>query len=128
MNQQVDNLLYKNHQDILLDLDYGIECDKGWDKLLNSMLTEMKEVSKDNKLQFEISQIKEKYGKLRCYTVSYSPEINTIIEKYEALSARICEQCGNPGTIQELPGKWLKTLCEDCYGQRQNASDTQQDD
>lgn len=58
-------------------------------------------------------QIKEKFGTLRIYsTGDWNPTINGIIIMAEAMSTRICETCGKPGTSRSFRG-WLETTCEE---------------
>lgn len=40
-------------------------------------------------------------------------DIAAIVKKYENKSGKICEKCGNPGEIRDLP--WRQTLCDSCY-------------
>lgn len=59
---------------------------------------------------FTIEQIKEKYGELRFYAASDIPEVNTLINEYEELSATVCEDCGRAGSPHSKNG-YLLTLC-----------------
>lgn len=54
-------------------------------------------------------QVKEKFGTLRFYTNSVSPEIDAYINFAENMSAITCDVCGNKGKINE--GGWLKVRC-----------------
>ena len=64
------------------------------------------------------TQVKEKFGTLRFY---YSAnhlneraygEVSGAVEFAEAMSAHICEDCGNPGLTNS--NGWLSTRCESC--------------
>lgn len=63
---------------------------------------------------FEIMQIKEKYGALRCYCGPIDDEIVNITTKYEALSEYICISCGKPD-VPMTNDRWLLPQCFDCY-------------
>lgn len=65
---------------------------------------------------------KEKFGGLRCYNyleagdADLEKKIKKIIDKYSAIAAKTCEQCG--GTAQKRVRKndqWESTLCKQCY-------------
>lgn len=45
------------------------------------------------------SQVKEKFGTLRFYMTSQTPEMDKIIEKACRKSAKTCEECGKPGKV-----------------------------
>jgi hypothetical protein len=79
-----------------------IECDSGWNRLLEQFLSELTPEQRSS----DIHQIKEKFGTLRIYGTI---EITQIARKYEEQSATICEISGEPGTLHKKGG-WLKTL------------------
>jgi len=89
----------------------------GWHKAFGQMyLKELGAAIKEAGLEreFEIQQIKEKYGSLRVYTNCYTEEIQGIIDKYEYLSENICIKCGKPDVKQITKG-WIYPICFDCY-------------
>ena len=58
-------------------------------------------------------QVKEKFGTLRFYTGPATDEHRIIIDTYESLSSRVCEQCGSMDeTVRTWPLGWHQTLCE----------------
>lgn len=103
-----------------------ISCDKGWYKLLADTNRKMKMMWP----QYEIHQVKEKFGTLRFYWgISSEDEnwaamnedvrntvydiMNDIESAAENRSAYICESCGKYGKTRDR-GHWLKTLCAPC--------------
>jgi len=56
-------------------------------------------------------QVKEKFGTLRFYFGGGDAYIDGIISMAESMSARMCEECGAPGT--STSGGWIQTLCEE---------------
>lgn len=63
---------------------------------------------------YEIHQVKEKYGTLRYYcSVEGDPRVEQIIDHAEALSAVTCETCGQPGRLGSNAGWWM-TTCDAC--------------
>ena len=69
-------------------------------------------------VQVRVSQVKEKFGTLRFYIDNGSVEVYAAIAMAEAMSARTCERCGNPG--QPRRGGWVKTLCDACDSNKNN--------
>lgn len=97
---------------------FYFECNNGWNLLIDelcskiNLLIEKKYPElKNEEFPFIVLQIKEKYGTLRFYTGSANEEIFDLIDEYEKKSAFICELCGEPGTIKDIGGSWLKCVC-----------------
>lgn len=89
-----------------------ISCGPGWYPLLAETNRKMKYLLPN----YEIHQVKEKYGTLRFYwgaecESSILAEIMYDIEyAAENKSASICETCGKYGKIRY--GGWIRTLCD----------------
>lgn len=88
---------------------YGCECGDGWYGLIYSMCKELEAIG-----GFEPLQIKQKYGTLRVYGNCADERGYEIIDKYEELSATVCEECGENGSEREIGG-WLISMCKKCY-------------
>lgn len=90
---------------------------KGW----HGLLVELHEQIVELDPEYELAQVKEKFGGLRVY-LSSDPEcahygaIQDLIEVAEKKADQICEQCGTPGSLRE--GSWLLTLCDACQAAR----------
>lgn len=83
------------------------ECGDGWEGLLAPIIAEA------DKAGATLSQVKEKYGRLRVYFdpgTSNTDKLEDLIDQAEADSATVCEMCGKPGHLM-VSGTWLKTLC-----------------
>ena len=78
----------------------------GWIPLIQKLIEEAIEAGWDK----QICQVKEKFGGLRFYINDTPDEVNDVIRKYESLSYKTCEICGEKGEIRK--GGWWKTLCE----------------
>lgn len=66
--------------------------------------------------EFEVFQVKEKFGGLRFYVEGYNTEIVRLIGVAESKADETCEYCGAYG---ELRGEgWMKTLCDQCDSAR----------
>lgn len=81
---------------------------KGWMPLVLELHKKLENIYPE----YEISQIKEKFGTLRYYVGSMTKEGYALIDAAEAESAKTCEECGHPGKLRK--GGWLKTLCDGC--------------
>jgi hypothetical protein len=87
-----------------------VDVDLGWHPILEDLHNELIKITPD----YQIYQIKEKFGGLRFYAtpnMEDAPEdYYKLIEEAETLSYKICEECGEPGSIQEYKG-WYSTTC-----------------
>ena len=106
---------------------FGFECGPGWydlieelcDKisvLLDTKYPEFKtEIEEEDRYQgqFQVTQVKEKFGTLRFYVSTAPDEVFDLIDEAEKKSAITCEHCGNPGSMREHH-MWLSTLCDEC--------------
>jgi hypothetical protein len=70
----------------------------------------VEEFERESGHQFEVLQVKEKFGGLRFYVNHASDAIRQRIEVAEEESFHTCEICGRPGNQRE--GAWSKTLCD----------------
>jgi hypothetical protein len=94
----------------------GFAVGDGWYNILyrlstkiKSIVSSMQEEGVDPK-EYCAFQVKEKLGDLRFYMYNSTMEIDEAISEAEEESARTCETCGNPGTLN---GGW-RTLCDEC--------------
>ena len=88
-------------------------CDEGWLQLIADCIADLIAVGWDK----QITQIKEKFGGLRFYINSGSEEIHNIISKYETLSYKTCETCGEAGELRRDLG-WWRTLCDKHHNEK----------
>lgn len=89
---------------------------RGWWPIVSRMFKELKAAGWDG----EVSQIKEKMGKLRVYLTNYDEHrtFDAIIAKAEEDSGRLCHECSMPA--KEAPGDWFRMAeCDDCRSDRQ---------
>ena len=89
----------------------------GWNKAFGNMyLKELGDAVKKSGLEkdFQVFQMKEKYGGCICYCAPVNDEINQITSKYEHLSENICINCGKPDTYMINDG-WYSPWCYDCW-------------
>lgn len=91
---------------------------KGWKKAFGmKIVKEIDSVLGDFRNEYQISQIKEKFGSLRWYDNGAPSEIYDklckIIDKYEEISKHTCMICGKHGEI-DYKESWLSPLCNKC--------------
>ena len=89
----------------------------GWELAFGNMFLEelgaaIEEAGLKN--DFRILEEKEKYGGLRFYTSGTTDKIQSIIDKYERLSERICIVCGKPD-VPMINDGWLSPWCCSCW-------------
>ena len=115
--------------------DYKMDVGPGWHSLLNELHKELAVINPD----YQTVQVKEKFGQLRVYiggtpiqadimggstgvvnvrikdtaTKDNWRKLQDIVDKYEAMSASVCENCGQPGKL-DTSHYWRKTLCDSC--------------
>lgn len=94
---------------------------EGWQPIIRRTHTELLDLLGD----YELLQIKEKFGGLRYY-ISAPPGCNiqkidairSIVDAAEDESFTTCEVCGLPGEAGRDGGYWIKTLCENHRAER----------
>lgn len=105
--------------EVASDFDYEYtELDnmpEGWRKAYGEALCEelAAELRRIGKLdEYIVLQIKEKFGALRWYGNIRTPEIKTILQRYEDLTRFTCIKCGVPATRVTIA--WICPYCENC--------------
>ena len=93
---------------------FGFECGRGWFPLVYETLDKIQAIVDRDRLDLEITQVKEKYGELRVYTTCYINEVENIIDEATRKSVTICERCGKEGKRVQVKG-WLMTRCDECF-------------
>ncbi len=90
-----------------------ISCDAGWYPVIIELDRDLAALDPD----YELHQVKEKFGGLRFYANSRNdnPEhreaFNARIRQAEQVCASTCETCGAPGKLHD-EFAWLRTLCD----------------
>lgn len=122
MRKELENKLIETYPELLgKHLKWGIDCDDGWYDLIESLCENIIDYCIMYDCQMpDVLQIKEKFGGLRFYTNGTFREIDKMIEDAEDESFKICEECGaNKNIKMRNNNGWLKTLCDDCYHERE---------
>ena len=102
-----------------LELDHFLnEVPTGWHDLVKNTHERIIQVDPE----YQIRQIKEKFGNLRYYyeaSRSHAiPEIDKIIRTAEVVSSVICQDCGTVGGKMRVIRHWYQTLCDACNDKR----------
>jgi hypothetical protein len=84
------------------------ECRDGWFKIVWNLCSSIQALNPTS--DFEVLQVKEKFGMMSFYITCASNEIYTLIREAGLKSAETCEECGQPGTLRK--DGWWKTLCD----------------
>lgn len=104
---------------------FGICVDCGWYPLVYHLLEDIETQLKKTPVEdFEVVQIKEKFGGIRVYVGSGNEKIFDMINKAEEKSYKICERCGARGSLDRSYG-WLLTLCAKCKRTRKKEKDAE---
>lgn len=90
-----------------------VDVDEGWYQIIVDCDKELTQIDPD----YQIYQIKEKFGTLRYYhkasqrfkKETYS-KMTSVVSKYESLSGCTCEATGKPGVLMKSPQGRYKTL------------------
>lgn len=99
---------------------FGFECSDGWFELLWSLCEDIDKMDKPE--DFEVVQVKEKFGSLRFYTNNTTDEIYQRIKEADKQSEKICEVCGKEGKMR-ADMSWITTLCDENYNNQNQKLD-----
>lgn len=104
-----------NHQDKPDQVCWGFECDSGWYQTIYDLCQSIMTHCNTTGDRVPVAeQVKEKFGGLRFYVDRASEELHNIINRFEDLSYKVCETCGEPGH-RRLDLSWIHTLCDHHY-------------
>lgn len=87
-----------------------IRCGPGWYPILARLEERLREIDAD----YQVYQIKEKFGDLRFYWSGRNSDAGrAAVADAQAEAARTCEVCGNPDDLKVRRG-WFRTVCDEC--------------
>lgn len=90
----------------------GFQVGDGWHALLDVLCEELqRDTVEKGAPQVVATQVKEKFGRLRFYIKSASERQRAMIDFAEALSPRMCEECGASCEVDERRRDCTKTRC-----------------
>ncbi|MPR07802.1 hypothetical protein [Microvirga tunisiensis] len=90
----------------------SFECGGGWRFLLDDLLQRMAATLSDEERQdFQVTQIKEKLGTLRCHVFNGNDRVDALIDSAENASEITCDVCGGRGRLRN--SGWLTVRCDE---------------
>ncbi|MCX9156490.1 hypothetical protein OPU71_10190 [Niveibacterium sp. 24ML] len=91
----------------------GFSCGDGWFDLIDVLCERLQFFTDHNKSpQVVAIQVKEKFGALCFYVRNANDVQRGMIAMAEAMSVRICDECGKPGKLLIANG-WHMTRCDE---------------
>jgi len=117
MKQENKEYLLNKHLKLFSNyrFDYNLNNEKiftiqdGWLNLIDLLCTELSSLPEP----IYIWHLQSKFGCLRINTSMPTINSTKILNKYEDLSAKTCEHCGQSSSIRNLNG-YVVTLCDAC--------------
>ncbi|RLD64344.1 MAG: hypothetical protein DRJ01_01115 [Bacteroidetes bacterium] len=88
---------------------FGFECGDGWFDIIWDLCEKIEPLVDE---EFNVFQVKEKFGGLRFYVDGSSDIVYDLITEAEDKAEVTCEVCGKPG--KSRGGGWIRTLCDEC--------------
>ena len=109
----LENGYFTNREPIKDSSFFGVNT--GWYPIIKSLIEDLILLGWDK----QTCQVKEKFGGLRFYINSGSPEIHARILQAENESYDTCEVCGKSGELRK-DIRWYFTLCDEHYNLKKN--------
>lgn len=110
MPEKLDQLRQR-YPAIFANLHWGFMCNDGWFDLIDVLCEQLQFATDRNGApQVVAVQVKEKFGTLSFYTQNANKAQRGMIAMAAAMSARLCETCGQPGRTL-VAGAFWQTRC-----------------
>lgn len=95
----------------------GLSVGPGWYEIVDTLDREIADIVPD----YEVHQIKEKFGGLRyyygvpggMYDAAKTEALAKVEARAEAKALVTCERCGEPGVIRSGGLGWIRVLCDE---------------
>jgi len=98
---------------------FGLEIAPSWKEPFEKGLKKLKEeLKRQNKTDFRIVQVKEKFGSMCIHAKNTNEELNKILREIESECSRYCEECGAYGSKLRRIDGWFYNLCEECASKK----------
>lgn len=100
----------------------------GWDRAFGKLyMDELGAAIKEcGQKDFQILQIKEKYGQARLYCNGTTQKVHDIIRKYEFISEHICCECGVEAPM--VGTSWIYPQCYKCFAKHYHRYDVSEEE
>lgn len=97
---------------------FGMECGDGWYQLIYDLSEKLENLierlPKEEANQAYVINIKEKHAVLHFDMMYATVEMYSLIRQTEAMSWKVCESCGQPGSVRS-DLNWSQALCDSHY-------------
>lgn len=126
MSSELDKKLVKAFPNLYADRNasmketamcWGFECGNGWFELIWNLSQALEKLilllPEEERSKYRAWQVKKKYGSLRFYMTYTNAAMSKLINKAEDDSEKICEVCGEPGTLNNVDN-WISCRCKKC--------------
>jgi hypothetical protein len=130
MRKELEQKLFETYPKIFFGKDksimeslipFGFECGDGWYTLIYELCNQLQfDTDHNGYPQIEVIQVKEKWSTLRFYTNNANDFQHGMISFAEAMSAKICEDCGTNMNVSRNKTGWIATLCPECRNIRES--------
>jgi hypothetical protein len=91
-------------------MPWGLEIGRGWYGIIEEACEKIDKYCKENNIQIEFEQIKEKYDGLRIYYMGDDNYVDKVIEDAENKADITCCMCGKQTTEKHR----YSVVCKDC--------------
>ncbi len=133
MNKELQQKLFDAYPKIFAGKDegpqknlmcFGCTCGDGWYYIIDALCKALQDTTDLYKEpQIVAFQVKEKFGTLRFYGVGgFTEKQGGMVSFAQALSAKVCEDCGSSEDVKLRSGPWIRTLCDPCNDKRNKNS------
>lgn len=121
MNKELSDKLREDFPELCVDyggdpretcMAWGFDIDGGWEPILRWLLMGLDTLRREKAPELRLTQVKEKFGRLRVYIGQAPDEAHTLCAVASAMSGYVCEMCGDAGHVRD--GSWIRTLCDKC--------------
>lgn len=107
MREELDDLIYQRYPSLFgarsqpeSGMAWGFTCGDGWFDLIDTLCNEIQCWTADGSMPpVTVVQVKEKFGSLRFRYRGGDEQTRGMVRMAEAMSTRLCEECGAPGTF-----------------------------
>lgn len=90
----------------------SFECSGGWRFLLGDLLQRIAAtLTNEEKQDFQVTQVKEKFGTLRFYTYAGNERVDALVESAEHASEITCDVCAGRGRLRN--SGWVSVRCDE---------------
>ena len=93
---------------------FGIECGDGWRAALEDLFEKLYAIPGVDRPGFEITQVKEKFGRLCVYCDGETEETRRLVSEACERANKTCESCGTEENVGRTSG-WIATCCKKCH-------------